>query len=323
MKLNDKKIPNEVLVTGGAGFIGSHLCEKLLKEGNKVFCLDNFSTGQQKNIEKFLSEKNFILIEQNLCDMIKYEFKNLSMIFNFACPASPVHYQRMPIQTLKVCTLGVFNVVALAKKYNSKIIHSSTSEVYGDPKEHPQRENYWGNVNSYGPRACYDEGKRCAEAILYESAKSRKLDIRILRIFNTYGPNMAIDDGRVVSNFIVQALKNKDITIHGKGKQTRSFQYISDLIEGISLISAHETIIDKPVNFGNPNEMTIKELAENILTLIPESKSRIIFTEKNIDDPQRRLPDINKAKSILNWEPKCSLNEGLKKTIEYFKGTLS
>jgi UDP-glucuronate decarboxylase len=323
MIMNDKKMRNEVLVTGGAGFIGSHLCEKLLQEGNKVYCLDDFSTGQRKNIEKFLVEKNFTLIEQNLCDDIKHEFKNLSTIFNFACPASPVHYQRIPMQTLKVCTLGVFNIVDLAEKYNSKIIHSSTSEVYGDPKEHPQSENYWGNVNSYGPRACYDEGKRCAEAILYESSKKTKLDIRILRIFNTYGPNMAIDDGRVVSNFIVQALKNEDITIHGQGKQTRSFQYISDLLEGISLLSSHKTIIDKPINFGNPNEMTIKELAENILKLIPNSKSKIVYTEKNIDDPQRRLPDINKAKSILNWEPKNSLNEGLKDTIEYFKRTLS
>lgn len=323
MIINDKKMPNEVLIAGGAGFIGSHLCKKLLQEGNKVFCLDDFSTGQRKNIEKFLSEKNFTLIEQNLCDDIEHEFKNLSMIFNFACPASPVHYQRIPIETLKVCTLGVFNIVALAEKYNSKIIHSSTSEVYGDPKEHPQTENYWGNVNSYGPRACYDEGKRCAEAILYESSKNRQLDIRILRIFNTYGPNMAINDGRVVSNFIVQALKNEDITIHGKGKQTRSFQYISDLVEGISLISTHKSIIDKPINFGNPNEMTIKELAENILKLIPDSKSKIIFTEKNIDDPQRRLPDINQAKSILNWEPNYSLNEGLNDTIEYFKRILS
>ncbi len=314
-KINQKKI----IVTGGAGFVGSNLCERLLNEDNIVYCIDNFSTGFKENIQHLMSDRNFHFLEHDITNTIPLEFEGLDEIYNLACPASPVQYQNLSIETLKVCTYGLFNIIDLAMHYNSKILHTSTSEVYGDPLIHPQNESYWGNVNSFGPRACYDEGKRCAEAILYEYKTKHNLDIRIIRIFNTYGPKMDEQDGRVVSNFIIQALNNLDITIHGAGSQTRSFQYIDDLVDGMLLIMKNKEKIDTPINLGNPNEMSIKNLSKTILELIPESKSKIIFQEQSIDDPKRRLPDIALAEKFLQWKPKVELKKGLKETIQYFR----
>ncbi len=302
-----------ILVTGGAGFIGSHLCEYLLDKGNEVICLDNFFTGSKKNVEHLLSNKNFEIIRHDITQQIYLETDE---IYNLACPASPVHYQFNPIKTIKTSTLGVINMLGLAKRCKAKILQTSTSEIYGDPKEHPQKESYRGNVNCFGPRACYDEGKRVAETLMYDYHGEHKVDIRIARIFNTYGPGMAKDDGRVVSNFIVQALKNEPITIYGDGKQTRSFCYVSDMVEG--LYKLMESNFQQPVNLGNPNEITVLEIADKIKKRT-NSKSEIIFKDLPIDDPTRRCPDISRAKKILDWEPKVKLEEGLEKTIEYFK----
>jgi UDP-glucuronate decarboxylase len=305
-----------ILVTGGAGFIGSHLCERLLKEGHEVLCLDNFFTGRRKNIYEFLNNKNFELYRHDVTMPLYVE---VDQIYNLACPASPVHYQFDPVQTTKTSVHGAINMLGLAKRLKASILQASTSEVYGDPNVHPQTEDYWGHVNPIGIRSCYDEGKRCAETLFFDYYRQDKLPIRVIRIFNTYGPNMHPKDGRVVSNFIVQALSNEDITIYGDGSQTRSFQYVDDLVEGMVRMMNNKNDFVGPVNIGNPNEFTIKELAEKVLELIPESKSKIVYKELPQDDPRQRQPDISLAKKQLNWEPKVQLNEGLKKTINYFK----
>jgi len=307
-----------ILVTGGAGFIGSHLCERLLSQGNKVICLDNFLTSSKSNIKHLLKNKNFNLITHDINKPFpEGKIGKIDAIYNLACPASPIWYQRDPIMTLKTNTIGVFNVLELARKNKAKILQASTSEVYGDPKEHPQTENYWGNVNCIGLRSCYDEGKRCAETLFMDYHRRYGLNVKIVRIFNTYGPRMAQDDGRVISNFIVQALKNENLTIYGNGKQTRSFQYIDDLINAIiKMMDAPKNFIG-PLNLGNPHEIIIKDLAEKVICLT-NSKSRIKFCSLPEDDPTKRRPDISLAKKILNWEPKVSLDDGLMRTINYF-----
>jgi len=308
----------KTLITGGAGFIGSHLCEFLLNQGNKVVCLDNFFTSSKKNIEHLLNNKNFLFIEHDINkDLPEKKIGKLDRIYNLACPASPKHYQSNPIETIKTNTLGVINVLKLAKKSEAQVLQASTSEVYGDPKEHPQKENYWGHSNPIGIRSCYDEGKRCAETLFMDYHRQYGLDIKIIRIFNTYGPNMALDDGRVISNFIVQALKGEDITIYGDGSQTRSFQYIDDLIEAMIKFMNIPKLVG-PINIGNPQEITVKNLANRIISLTG-SDSKIKFLSLPEDDPVRRWPDISLAKKILNWEPKISLDEGLTRTINYFK----
>ncbi|MGQ9846524.1 MAG: UDP-glucuronic acid decarboxylase family protein [Bacteroidales bacterium] len=313
-------IRKRILVTGGAGFIGSHLCERLLDENNEVICLDNFFTGSKQNISHLLQHPYFELIRH---DVINPIFLEVDEIYNLACPASPIHYQYNPIKTIKTSVMGAINMLGLAKRTKSKILQASTSEVYGDPEIHPQTEDYWGHVNPIGARSCYDEGKRCAESLFMNYYKQNNVRIKIIRIFNTYGPRMHPNDGRVVSNFIVQALKNEDITVYGNGSQTRSFQYISDLIEGmIRMMNTPDHIIG-PVNIGNPTEFTILELAEKVLQLT-QSKSKIVFKPLPEDDPTQRQPDISKAKELLNqWEPKVSLEEGLKLTIDYFKKELN
>ena len=320
-----------ILVTGGAGFIGTNLIKRLLEDNNKVICIDNNYTGRFENIKQFLNNPNFKFIKHDITKPIKIE-KEIDEIYNLACPASPPHYQKSPIFTLNTSIFGIINILELAKKHNAKVLHASTSEVYGNPLEHPQKESYWGNVNPIGPRACYDEGKRVAETYCYEYWKSFGLDIRIVRIFNTYGPYMNQNDGRVVSNFIIQALKNEPLTVYGDGKQTRSFQYIDDLVEGmLKYIEMDKNKLENklkdkfnwdtvPVlNMGNPEEFTILELAYKVLELIPESESEIVFKPLPKDDPVRRRPDITMAKEVLGWEPKVKLEEGLKRTIEYFK----
>lgn len=307
----------KVLVTGGAGFIGSHLCEKLLQKGYFVVCLDNLFTGSKKNIKTLLENENFRFIEQDIIEPLDIE---VNQIYNLACPASPPHYQHDPIKTTKTSVLGILNMLDLAKKYNAKLLQASTSEVYGDPLEHPQKESYWGNVNPIGIRSCYDEGKRCAETLVIDYHRQYNIDTKIIRIFNTYGPNMHPEDGRVVSNFIIQALKNEDITVYGDGTQTRSFCYVSDLIDGI--IKTMETNdITGPINLGNPSERTVLNLAELIIKMT-NSSSKIIYKSLPKDDPVRRKPDITLAKEILNWEPKVAIEEGLTKTIEYFSQIL-
>lgn len=309
----------KILVTGGAGFIGSHLCEYLLNQGNEVICLDNFSTSSKDNIKHLLKNKNFKLIEHNInASLPKEEINKLDKIFNLASPASPIHYQSAPVETIKTNTLGVFNILELAKKNKARILQASTSEVYGDPKEHPQKESYWGHANCIGVRACYDESKRCAETLFMDFYRQYGLDIKIVRIFNTYGPNMALDDGRVVSNFIIQALKGEDITIYGDGSHTRSFQYVDDLIELMVKFMSDPIKITGPLNAGNPQEITVKDLAEKIISLT-KSKSKMVFLSLPEDDPIRRCPDISLAKRALAWEPKVSLEDGLNKTINYFK----
>lgn len=311
---NKKKI----LVTGGAGFLGSHLCERLLNENNEVICLDNYFTGSKSNVNHLLSNPNFELVRHDVT--IPY-YIEVDEIYNLACPASPPHYQYDPIQTIKTSTLGAINMLGLAKRVNAKILQASTSEVYGDPKIHPQIESYWGNVNPIGIRSCYDEGKRCAETLFVDYHRQNNVKTKIIRIFNTYGPRMNQNDGRVVSNFIVQALKNNDITIYGTGNQTRSFQYVDDLIEGmIRMMNTDDSIIG-PINIGNPNEFTILELAQKIIKLT-DSKSKIIFKPLPSDDPTQRQPNIDLAKNILNWKPEIELEEGLIKTIDYFKTIL-
>jgi len=305
----------KILVTGGAGFVGSHLCERLLHEGNEVICLDNYFTGSKSNIIHLLENPYFELIRH---DIISPFFVEVDQIYNLACPASPVHYQYNPIKTIKTSVMGAINMLGLAKRIKAKILQASTSEVYGDPLVHPQVESYWGNVNPVGRRSCYDEGKRCAETIFMDYHIQNNVKIKILRIFNTYGPKMHPNDGRVVSNFIMQALRNEDITIYGDGSQTRSFQYVDDLIDGmIKMMDTSDAIIG-PLNLGNPNEFTIAELAEKILRLT-RSNAKLIYKPLPEDDPTQRQPDITQAKKILHWEPKIELEEGLNRTIDYFK----
>jgi UDP-glucuronate decarboxylase len=306
----------KILVTGGAGFIGSHLCRKLLEQGNEVLCVDNFFTGNKNNILDLLGNKKFEFMRHDVTFPLYVE---VDQIYNLACPASPIHYQFDPVQTTKTSVHGAINMLGLAKRTKARILQASTSEVYGDPEVHPQVESYWGRVNPIGIRSCYDEGKRCAETLFFDYYRQHNLPIRVIRIFNTYGPNMHPHDGRVVSNFIVQALQNQDITIYGDGSQTRSFQYVDDLISGMIKMMNNENDFVGPVNIGNPIEFTIKELAEKVIALIPESKSKIIFKDLPQDDPKQRKPDITLAKKELDWEPKVQLEEGLKKTIEYFR----
>jgi UDP-glucuronate decarboxylase len=308
----------KILVTGGAGFVGSHLCERLLEEGNEVFCLDNFFTGQKKNIIHLMDNPYFELIRH---DVTAPYFIEADEIYNLACPASPIHYQHNPIKTVKTSVMGAINMLGLAKRINAKILQASTSEVYGDPLVHPQPETYWGHVNPIGERSCYDEGKRCAETLFIDYHKQNNVKIKIIRIFNTYGPRMHPDDGRVVSNFIVQALQNQDITIYGEGQQTRSFQYIDDLVEGMIRMMASSDQLTGPINMGNPNEFTILELAEKVIKLT-QSKSKLIYKPLPLDDPMMRQPNISLAKKELDWSPKIELDEGLLKTIEFFKSVI-
>jgi len=310
---------SRILVTGGAGFIGSHLCDRLINEGNEVICLDNFFTGRRKNIEHLLSNKNFEFVRH---DVITPYLAEVDEIYNLACPASPVHYQYNPIKTVKTSVMGAINMLGLAKRIKAKVLQASTSEVYGDPNIHPQVEEYWGNVNPIGIRSCYDEGKRCAETLFMDYHRQNEVRIKIIRIFNTYGPRMNQHDGRVVSNFIVQALQGQDITMFGDGSQTRSFQYVDDLTEGmIRMMGTHDSIIG-PVNIGNPNEFSMLELASKIIDLTG-SKSKLIFEALPADDPRQRQPDISKATQILNgWQPNVQLEDGLKKTISYFEKEL-
>lgn len=305
----------KILVTGGAGFLGSHLCERLLHDGCEVICLDNYFTGQKENIVHLLSNPYFELIRH---DVTMPFFIEVDEIYNLACPASPIHYQHNPIKTIKTSVMGAINMLGLAKRLQAKVLQASTSEVYGDPKEHPQHESYWGHVNPIGYRACYDEGKRCAEALFVNYQRQNNVKIKIARIFNTYGPRMHPSDGRVVSNFITQALKNQDISIYGNGKQTRSFCYADDLIDALIRLMNTSDDFTGPVNIGNPVEFTILELAQFVIELT-RSKSKIIFQPLPSDDPMQRKPDIELAKSALGWEPKIQLREGLMKTIEYFK----
>ena len=304
-----------ILIAGGAGFLGTNLCKRLIQD-NIIICLDNLLTGNMTNIMQYLDNPNFKFIKHDITNPIDIE---IDEIYNLACPASPIHYQKDPIHTLKSSIFGIYNLAELAKKYNAKILQASTSEIYGNPLEHPQKESYFGNVNINGPRSCYDEGKRCAESILYEYNKQYNLQIRIARIFNTYGENMQKDDGRVISNFIIQSLKNEDITIYGDGTQTRSYCYVDDLIQG--LIKLMNSNIITPTNLGNPIEYTILKTAKIIISKT-NSKSKIIYKDLPKDDPIKRKPDISKAKKELAWEPKISLNEGLDKTIAYFKGII-
>ncbi len=311
-------IKKKVLVTGGAGFVGSHLCDRLLKEGNEVVCLDNYFTGQKQNIVHLLDNPFFELIRH---DVTMPFFIEVDEIYNLACPASPIHYQYNAIKTMKTSVMGAINMLGLAKRIKAKILQASTSEVYGDPQVHPQTESYWGHVNPIGERSCYDEGKRSAETLFVNYYKQNNVRIKIIRIFNTFGPRMHPHDGRVVSNFIVQALKNEDITIYGDGQQTRSFQYVDDLIEGMVRMMASREDFTGPVNIGNPNEFTILQLAEHVIDLT-NSKSKIVRMPLPPDDPTQRQPNISLAKKELDWEPKIQLKEGLLKTIEYFSSII-
>lgn len=306
------------LITGGAGFIGSHLCERLVLEGHEVLCLDNFYTGEKNNIRHLLNKPNFELLRHDIGLPIYLE---VDRIYNLACPASPVHYQNDPVSTVKISVLGAINMLGLAKRRRARILQASTSEVYGDPQRHPQPEDYWGHVNPIGPRACYDEGKRCAETLFFDYHRQNGVDIRVVRIFNTYGPRMHPRDGRVVSNFIVQALTGESITLYGSGNQTRSFCYVDELINGLLAMMNQDQEVG-PINLGNPVEFTIRQLAETVLRLT-DSKSRIEYRPLPQDDPTQRQPDITKAKKILDWEPKVNLEDGLKETIAYFRRLLN
>jgi len=308
----------KILVTGGAGFVGSHLCKKLVDEGNEVICLDNFYTGNKNNISCLLSNKSFELLRHDVTFPIYLE---IDQIYNLACPASPVHYQTDPVQTTKTSVHGAINMLGLAKRTKSKILQASTSEVYGDPTIHPQIESYWGNVNPVGIRSCYDEGKRCAETLFFDYYRQHKLKIKVARIFNTYGPHMHINDGRVVSNFIIQALKGEDITIFGDGTQTRSFCYVSDLVEALIKLMGTDDDFIGPVNLGNPDEFTMNELA-NLVIKLTKSNSKIVQKTLPEDDPKQRQPEITLAKKKLDWEPRVMLEEGLNLTIRYFKNVL-
>jgi UDP-glucuronate decarboxylase len=307
-----------ILVTGGAGFLGSHLCERLVEAGHDVVCMDNYFTGAKRNVEHLRGRGNFELIRHDVTMPI---FLEVDHIYNLACPASPVHYQYNPVKTIKTSVMGAINMLGLAKRIKARVLQASTSEVYGDPEAHPQKEDYWGHVNPIGIRSCYDEGKRVAETLFFDYKRQNKVDIRVIRIFNTYGPKMHPYDGRVVSNFIVQALQGKDITIYGDGSQTRSFCYVSDLIDGMVRLMEHPTLTG-PVNVGNPNEFTIRELAEQVIAQTG-SKSKIIAKPLPSDDPKQRQPDITLAKKELGWSPKVELKQGLEKTIAYFETLLS
>ncbi len=314
-----KRFKKKILVTGGAGFIGSHLCERLLNDGNEVICLDNYFTGSKRHIIHLLNNPYFELIRH---DITRPFFIEVDEIYNLACPASPVHYQYNPIKTVKTSVIGAVNMLGLAKRIKAKVLQASTSEVYGDPKVHPQPEYYWGHVNPIGRRSCYDEGKRCAETLFIDYYYQNKVKIKIARIFNTYGPKMHPNDGRVVSNFIMQALQNKVITINGDGTQTRSFQYVDDLIEALIRMMATDDEVIGPINIGNPNEFTIIELARKIIELIG-SKSKLVYQPLPEDDPVQRQPDISLAKKILKWKPEIDLETGLIKTIDYFRQFLN
>jgi UDP-glucuronate decarboxylase len=303
-----------VLVTGGAGFLGSHLCERLLEAGDEVLCVDNFFTGRRANVSHLMDNPLFELLRHDVTIPLYVE---VDEIYNLACPASPIHYQHDPVQTTKTSVHGAINMLGLAKRVGARILQASTSEVYGDPIEHPQTETYWGNVNPIGPRSCYDEGKRCAETLFFDYHRQHKLEIKVARIFNTYGPRMHPEDGRVVSNFIMQALRGKPLTIYGDGSQTRSFCYVDDLVDGLISLMASSRKFTGPVNLGNPNEFTIRELATNVIEQI-QSKSQIIEEPLPADDPKQRQPDITLAKSKLGWEPKTQLSQGLSKTSDYF-----
>ena len=309
----------QILVTGGAGFIGSHLCERLVEEGNAVICLDNFYSGSKSNIWHLIGHPGFELVRHDVTEPYRAE---IDEIYNLACPASPVFYQYDPIQTTKTSVIGTFNMLGLAKRTKAKILQASTSEVYGDPARHPQEESYWGNVNPIGIRSCYDEGKRCAESLCFDYHRIHGVDVKVIRIFNTYGPRMAVNDGRVVSNFVVQALKGEDLTIYGDGTQTRSFQFVSDLVEGMIRMMATPKGFTGPVNLGNPGEFTMIELAEKVLSKVGGA-SKIVFKPLPDDDPKMRRPDITLAKKELGWEPKVSLDEGLDEVISYFRKVLS
>lgn len=313
--IHDQK---RVLITGGAGFLGSHLCDRLTEDGHDVLCLDNFFTGAKRNISHLIGRPNFELIRHDLVHPI---FLEVDEIYNLACPASPIHYQYNPVKTVKTNVMGAINMLGVAKRVKAKILQASTSEVYGNPTVHPQNEDYWGNVNTIGPRSCYDEGKRCAETLFFDYHRQNRVNIRVVRIFNTYGPRMHPNDGRVVSNFIVQALTNRDITVYGDGSQTRSFCYVDDLIEGlIRMMNGPDDFVG-PVNLGNPTEFTILDLAEKTIRLTG-SKSKIIFKPLPQDDPLQRRPDITLAKEKLHWEPRIDVENGLNKTIEYFRSIL-
>ncbi len=316
MHISNRK---RVLVTGGAGFLGSHLCERLLNDGCEVLCIDNFYSGTKDNVAHLIGNSHFELIRHDVTFPLYVE---VDEIYNLACPASPVHYQRDPVQTTKTSVLGAFNMLGLAKRTKAKIFQASTSEVYGDPEVHPQQESYWGHVNPIGIRSCYDEGKRCAETLFFDYQRQHALEIKVVRIFNTYGPRMHPNDGRVVSNFIVQALRGEDITIYGNGSQTRSFCYVDDLIEGFVRLMASPKHVTGPINIGNPGEFTILELAETILRMVG-SRSQLVMMPLPQDDPKQRQPEITLAKQALDWEPKIKLEEGLGKTINYFRQFLS
>jgi UDP-glucuronate decarboxylase len=316
MNVNEIK---RILVTGGAGFLGSHLCERLIEEGHDVLCVDNYFTGRKQNIVHLLDAPNFELMRHDVTFPLYVE---VDQIYNLACPASPIHYQYDPVQTTKTSVHGAINLLGLAKRVNARILQASTSEVYGDPEVHPQNEDYWGKVNPIGIRSCYDEGKRCAETLFFDYHRQHKLEIKVARIFNTYGPRMDPNDGRVVSNFIVQALQGKDITIYGDGSQTRSFCYVDDLIDGLIKLMNSDANITGPINIGNPGEFTILQLAETVISMTG-TKSKIIFQPLPSDDPKQRQPDIGRAQSLLNWAPSIQLKAGLEKTIEYFKNTIA
>jgi UDP-glucuronate decarboxylase len=307
-----------ILVTGGAGFIGSHLCERLLRDGHEVLCVDNFYTGTRRNVHDLLSNSRFELMRHDVCFPLYVE---VDEIYNLACPASPIHYQFDPVQTTKTSVHGAINMLGLAKRVKAKILQASTSEVYGSPAVHPQTEDYWGNVNPIGPRSCYDEGKRCAETLFFDYHRQHRLPIKVARIFNTYGPRMHPNDGRVVSNFIVQALRDQDITIYGDGRQTRAFCYVDDLVDGLVRLMGTPETVTGPINLGNPAEFSIRALAEELIALIGSS-SRIVYMPLPADDPRQRRPDISKANELLDWRPTVQLRDGLRKTIAYFERLL-
>lgn len=310
--------PKKILITGGAGFLGSHLCDRLIQSGHDILCVDNFFTGSKRNVEHLIGHKRFELMRHDVTFPLYVE---VDQIYNLACPASPVHYQHDPVQTTKTSVHGAINMLGLAKRLKGRIFQASTSEVYGDPEVHPQPESYWGKVNPIGIRSCYDEGKRCAETLFFDYYRQHKLDIKVARIFNTYGPNMNPNDGRVISNFIVQALRNKPITIYGDGNQTRSFCYVDDMIDGFIRLMATDETVTGPINLGNPKEFSMIDLAKQVKA-ITGSRSKLILKPLPSDDPKRRRPDISKAKELLAWEPKIELELGLTKTIKYFEETL-
>ncbi len=310
----------KILVTGGAGFLGSHLCDRLIAQGHQVVCLDSFFTGSERNVAGLVGNPAFTLMRHDVVDAVRID--GLDEIYNLACPASPVHYQYDPIHTMKTSVLGALNMLELARATGAKVFQASTSEVYGDPTVHPQPEAYWGNVNTIGIRSCYDEGKRAAETLFFDYQRAHKLKIKVVRIFNTYGPRMAADDGRVVSNFIVQALRGEDLTVYGDGSQTRSFCYADDLVEGFMRLMNSDDSVVGPVNMGNPGEFTMIELAERVLRLTG-SKSKLVFMPLPQDDPKQRQPDITRAKALLNWEPTVALEQGLERTIAYFRTVIA